>query len=110
MTEKLPATFIALDSGILCGFVTAVYGLIPGAFPDSFWLITLFVKEKYRRMGIATNLLSFTENELKGKGIPQLFLWTETKELTQFYLKRKWIFKKEFSDDKGKVDILSKQL
>jgi GNAT superfamily N-acetyltransferase len=85
--DKLPFLLVALQGNELLGFIGAVEST--GVYEDvGPWIITLFVKERYREQGIGSLLLETCLERLPEDKKQKVYLFTEDK--AEFYRKRGW--------------------
>ncbi|MCY9669903.1 GNAT family N-acetyltransferase [Paenibacillus alginolyticus] len=72
-------TFVALLENHIVGFISIVHGLAVGS-PNGYLHITgLAVKKDFQRHRVGTELLRYTENYAKNRGIPSIILCTGMK-------------------------------
>lgn len=95
----VPQWFAVTDAR---GKITAGAGIIQNDFHDrkdlSPNLCALFVEERYRRRGIAGELLDFAREAMRRAGIPKLYLVTEH---TSFYERCGWRHTSDAASDDG---------
>lgn len=91
--HPIPQTWLALDAGRLIGCISLVsYHLkssetpSPGAEP--LWLSNLYVEPAFRRRGVGSDLIRFTEAYARRVG--ECELWLMASEYTDFYRTRGW--------------------
>ncbi|MDF1514609.1 MAG: GNAT family N-acetyltransferase [Anaerolineae bacterium] len=93
--DQPPITLVALagtDSGDrdLAGFATLVDMGDKAGVESKLWMITLYVKKQWREQGIGTHLMKRCLQECKRLKRKALYLWTESKALTNYYSKQGW--------------------
>ena len=85
-----PMSLLALESDELLGFVTLVQIDEKAGVHNGLWMITLYVKEAFRRQGIGSALIERCISEARRMGLDTLYLWTESRDLTSYYGRRGW--------------------
>ena len=90
-----PLTLVALtgtsaEQHELAGFVTLVDMGEKAGQESKLWMITLYVKEPWRRQGIGAHLIQRCVQECKRWQRKALYLWTESKALTNYYTRHGW--------------------
>lgn len=104
--NKLPKFYLALhDEEIIGSYALLVNDIISrqDLMP---WLACLYVNEKNRNNGIATQLLNHGIEQSKLLGFPKLYL---SSDLTGFYEKRGWVvFSKGYGVGGDEFTIFSK--
>jgi predicted N-acetyltransferase YhbS len=86
----LPLTLIALKSSELLGFVTLVEIPEKAGIEKGVWLITLYVREAHRGVGLGARLAQRCLVEAKRMGYAAIYLWTEFARLTDYYERHGW--------------------
>ncbi len=87
-TQGIPSIFIALEHSEFCGSAALVQQGLETHPELSPWLAAVYVKENWRKQGIATSLVRHCEREAKLAGIKKLYLYTEF--ATQLYAGLGW--------------------
>jgi GNAT superfamily N-acetyltransferase len=108
--RKFPISFIAYNSCELIGFITVIFSKNRFSYENCYWMITLFIKEEYRRKGIAKKLLKYVEKELSKLHIRNIYLWTDDEILNDFYTNQKWHFLKKIGSNEEQISILTKTI
>jgi predicted N-acetyltransferase YhbS len=106
--DRVPLTFVALEGQELIGTVCLDAHDMDTRRNLSPWLAGLYVKEEWRRQGIATSLVRAAESKAMELGIPTLYLYTPESE--PFYSRRGWSLIERTVYHDCEVAIMEKKL
>ena len=112
--DSPPVTLVALyDTGAnsrdLAGFVSLVQMEDHAGIEDGLWMITLYVKEKYRVLGIGAHLVNRAITEGNQLGFTEIYLWSESRDLTTFYTRRGWEICRHDEESSEDILVMSKE-
>jgi len=104
----IPSIYIAISEGRLIGSAALVQSDMDTKPDLSPWIAAIYVKEDFRRQGIATQLIDRCEKEALRSNVSVLFLFTEF--ASRFYETLDWCHL-ERCDYRGvTVDVMRKQI
>ncbi len=86
--DRLPMTLVSFESGTLTGTVCLKLHDMESRLELAPWLAGLYVAGSWRGKGIGTKLMDAIEEEARGLGFKDLFLYTPVSE--SFYLRKGW--------------------
>lgn len=106
--EGIPSIFIAVSGDELIGSAALVQQDMktrPDLFP---WLASVYVKEGFRRQGIASALIARCESEAAQSGVKTWYLYTEF--ASTLYEKLGWGLMEQCEYQGVKVSVMSKDI
>lgn len=106
--KAIPSVFIALVENELAGFAA----IIPHDMEDrpdlTPWLAAVYVKEEFRRQGIASKLVTRCEQEAAELNVSTLYLYTNS--ASGLYEKLGWSLLEQYEHKDTVVDIMCKRI
>lgn len=106
--DGLPVTLVAVDGDILLGTVSVIRDDLPGWEHCNPWLASLFVLPGRRGSGVASALVRAAEDLLRGRGVTEAWLFTESAR--GLFEKLGWRFFAAARCHGNPVDVLRKNL
>ncbi|MBB6521218.1 GNAT family N-acetyltransferase [Pseudoteredinibacter isoporae] len=104
--QGIPSIFIALEDSEFCGSAALVQQDLETHPELSPWLAAVYVKENWRKQGIATSLVQHCEREAQLAGIKKLYLYTEF--ATQLYASLGWKVLERLTHRGIEIDLMCK--
>jgi len=111
-SASVPQTFVALFdpkcAGEPVGSASLILSQLTNTSYPSYWLANVYVKECFRKRGIASRLIEYVQYYASTLGLKKLYL--STTDHKAFYLNRQWQYLHESRWRGHKVDIMCLQL
>ena len=106
--EPVPATFIAIDNGVLLGSISVLHKDMDIDAPWTPWLANLYVNPDYRQRGIGKQLIQYLLEYCTAHAINQLYLFTPASRT--YYESLGWKVLKSLRYHGQEVDIMHRAL
>jgi N-acetylglutamate synthase-like GNAT family acetyltransferase len=106
--EGIPSIFIAISGATLLGSAALVQSDMATRPDLSPWLAAVYVKETFRRRGVASQLIARCEAEAARSNVDALYLFTES--ATKLYEKLGWRHLERCEYKGVTVDIMCKPI